>query len=94
MRRAITLRNALLSLGMSVAFFVLVSVLAAATKASALVYAFLLPGSFAARMAGYGGHDIQGLLLYFVGNLAFYWLLAFLLLTVREWIVDPSVPRA
>ncbi len=94
MRRAITLKNALLALGMGTAFVVLISTLAAASRESPLVYAFLLPGSFAARVAGYGGHDIQGLVLYFAGNLAFYWLLAFLLLTIRRWIAHPSLPRA
>lgn len=90
MQRAITFKNALLSLGMSTAFLVLASLLAATSKESPLFYAFLLPGSFVARLAGYGGHDIQGVVLYFVGNLAFYWLLAFLLLIIRRRIVPAS----
>ena len=50
------------------------------SSVSAIAWVLLWPGAMAATLAGYGRDDLQGFLLYILGNIAFYWLLvAFLL---------------
>ncbi len=65
-----------LSFCIGVGFFLVVSSLAAASNESSFFVVFLRPGSLLASLVGYGGHDLPGMLLYFLGNILFYWLLA------------------
>lgn len=74
-------KHLLLSLGIGIAFALFVSALTAASNESPFFYVFLRPGSLLASLAGYGGHDLQGFLLYIIiGNVLFYWASAFLFL--------------
>lgn len=47
-------------------------------------FVLLRPGAFFAEWAGYGTHDIEGLLLYTVGNMAFYVVIVFLVLSLAK----------
>jgi hypothetical protein len=88
-----TLKRFFLSLVASIAFVVIVSELVAVSNESPLVYFFLRPGSFVASVAGYGGHDLQGMVLYLVGNLVFYWLLVFVMLIIGQRIIGTTHRR-
>jgi hypothetical protein len=46
----------------------------------AAVRIVMWPGILLSELVGLGGHDLLGVLLYFLGNILFYWVLAFLLL--------------
>jgi len=51
-------------------------------------FVLLRPGAFFAERAGYRAHDVEGLLLYIVGNMAFYVVTAFLFLrlVIARWL--------
>jgi hypothetical protein len=49
------------------------------------------PGVILSRLSGYGGHDLPGLLLYMLGNVVFYWALAFLVLA--WWVSRRQISR-
>ncbi len=74
-------KHLFLSFGIGLGFWLLVSTLAAASNESPFFVVFLRPGSLLASVVGYGGHNLQGLFLFFLGNILFYWALAFLLLS-------------
>ena len=72
-----------LSLGIGIGF-VLLLFSVSGDDSESLFFVFLRPGAFFADWAGYGAHDMQGLLLYIVGNMAFYVVIVFLVL----WLVQ------
>lgn len=61
-----------LSLGIGTVLVLLFSSLIDTEAVSAIAQVFLSPGSLLARLGGYGGHDLQGMLLYVLGNIVFY----------------------
>ncbi len=59
------------------AFYALINLIGGEEPA---VLIAMWPGVILSRLSGYGGRDLPGLLLYMLGNVAFYWALAFLVL--------------
>ncbi len=59
------------------AFYALVNLIGGEEAAVPIA---MWPGAILSQLSGYGGHDLGGLLLYFLGNAIFYWALAFLFL--------------
>jgi hypothetical protein len=68
-----------LSSGIGIAFVLLLFSVSGGNSGS-LFFVFLRPGAFFAERAGYGAHDMEGLLLYVVGNMAFYVVIVFFVL--------------
>ncbi|SRR5258708_39959 len=68
-----------LSLGIGIAFVLLLFSVSGGNSESPF-FVFLWPGAFFAERVGYHAHDLQGLLVYIVGNMAFYVVIAFLFL--------------
>jgi hypothetical protein len=68
------------SFGLGVVLMLILSALAGLWGEEAAVRTVMWPGVLLSRLSGYGGHDLPGILLYFLGDVLFYWLLAFLFL--------------
>jgi hypothetical protein len=68
------------SLGLGLALMLILSALVSIRGEEAAVRIVMWPGLLLSSLSGYGGHDLPGILLYFLGNILFYWLLAFLFL--------------
>jgi hypothetical protein len=68
------------SFALGVALILILDALVSIGGEEAAVRIVMWPGVLLSRASGYGGHDLLGLLLYFLGNILFYWLLAFLFL--------------
>jgi len=81
-----TSKRLLLSSGIGIAFVLLLFSLSSGSEgdSNSLFFVFLWPGAFLADWAWYGGHDLEGLLLFILGNMAFYVLIAFFIL----WLVE------
>jgi hypothetical protein len=73
-------KQLLQSFGLGVVLMLILSALVGLSGEEAAVQIVMWPGVLLSRLSGYGGHDLPGILLYFLGNVLFYWLLAFLLL--------------
>ena len=78
-----TTKRLALSLGIGIAF-VLVFFSVSGGNNESLFFVFLRPGAFFAEWAGYGTHDIGGLLLYIAGNMALYVVIIFLVLSLAR----------
>jgi len=72
-------KSLVLSLGIGIAFVLLLFSVSGGNNES-LFFVLLRPGAFFAEWAGYGAHDMEGLLLYIVGNMVFYVVIVFLVL--------------
>lgn len=69
-----------LSFFLGVAFMVLFSAVVSLMGEEAAVWIVMWPGVLLSSASGYGGHDLPGFLLYILGNILFYWLVALLFL--------------
>lgn len=86
----LSLKRTLVSFVAAVVFVMLVFSVTE-TGLSAMASVLLWPGALVATAAGYGRDDLQGILLYILGNMAFYWILiAFTLWLLK---VRRPVPR-
>jgi hypothetical protein len=76
LREFFKLKHLALSFCLGIALMVLFFPLVSLMGEEAAVRIVMWPGMLLSRASGYGGHDLPGILLYFLGNILFYWLLA------------------
>ena len=90
-RQLLKVKNLLWSLGIASMWVLLLFTLTVGSISSRIADTLLKLGAFLANLAGFGAHDLEGLVLYILGNIVFHaviCLLAFWLL--RRFVRTPD----